>query len=396
MARIAIICAYSLPIGMAATTRIMSYSKGLVRNGDDVTVFSYNPSGNKYDDLKESQGVYEGVNYCYAFKKDRYHNKILHALEILWSIVLTIKQIFLENKKRKIDCLIISDDNPLIIWLFNYLAFKIGSKAIFIFDEYPYPIRRKLKNKIPFWKVLSYRIALKNTSGYIGMTKNLVGFYQNIVFRPSLILTSIVDVDRFKLNSIGKFDSTGEQIQLTYMGNMELSKDNVDNILRAMPLILEKYPNAKLLLCGRPNARDRVVLNDLIKYLNISKNVIIDFVKFSEVPNILSNSHLLLSSQPSTKRAEGGFPTKLGEYLASGTPTVVTNVGEISKFVEDGENVFLVPPENPDLYAKKIVWILSNYETAQSVGKKGRILIEKDFSILSAGAKIKKFITNSI
>lgn len=62
----------------------------------------------------------------------------------------------------------------------------------------------------------------------------------------------------------------------------------------------------------------------------------------------------MLTSQPVTKRAAGGFPTKLAEYMLSHTPAIVTNVGEIHNYVKDGEHVYMVPPCNPIKYAEKL------------------------------------------
>lgn len=66
--KIAIICSYPLPYGMAATTRIFSYSKGLVALGADVEVISYMPSGIGIDNLKDDNGELNGVKYRYAFR----------------------------------------------------------------------------------------------------------------------------------------------------------------------------------------------------------------------------------------------------------------------------------------------------------------------------------------
>ena len=41
---IGIICKYPIPYGMAATTRIFSYSKGLLECGDKVDVWSIAPN----------------------------------------------------------------------------------------------------------------------------------------------------------------------------------------------------------------------------------------------------------------------------------------------------------------------------------------------------------------
>ena len=115
-------------------------------------------------------------------------------------------------------------------------------------------------------------------------------------------------------------------------------------------------------------------------------------VEYGQVPQILKNAKVLVSSQPNTKRAEGGFPTKLGEYMMTEVPTLLTNVGEIGKYVRDGENGYLVPPDNPDFYARKLLYILDNYNKAIEVAYNAKQYILNNFSMHSAGKKIVDFL----
>ena len=103
-------------------------------------------------------------------------------------------------------------------------------------------------------------------------------------------------------------------------------------------------------------------------------------VPFNEVPTILSHAYILVTSQPNTVRASGGFPTKLGEYLSAGVPVILTDVGENTKEIKDNIHAFFVPPNNVDLYAKKIEFIIKNYSYAKLVANNGRNYIKEKFS----------------
>ena len=114
------------------------------------------------------------------------------------------------------------------------------------------------------------------------------------------------------------------------MGNMELSKDNVDNILYALSILLRDNYDVHLYLFGKPNLKDKSILERIIEQEGLANNTSFRFAQYNDVPKILSEADILVSSQPVTVRADGGFPTKLGEYLMSGTPVLSTNVGETS------------------------------------------------------------------
>ncbi|MDY0278541.1 MAG: glycosyltransferase, partial [Acholeplasma sp.] len=87
-------------------------------------------------------------------------------------------------------------------------------------------------------------------------------------------------------------------------------------------------------------------------------------------------------------------PTKLGEYLSTGIPTLLTNVGENSKYVKDNTHVFLVEPNNPKAYADKLDWILENYSQAKKIAMNGKMYIKENHSLAVEGKKLYNFLGN--
>ena len=103
-------------------------------------------------------------------------------------------------------------------------------------------------------------------------------------------------------------------------------------------------------------------------------------VDYNKVPQILANATILVTSQPNTKRAEGGFPTKMGEYMMSHTPMIVTDVGEIHQYVQDGHTTYMVAPEDPEAYAEKLIYILDHPDEATHVAENAYAYAIKNFS----------------
>lgn len=389
--KIAIICSYPIPEGMASTTRIMTYARGLKLQRVDVKVLSYISSGNLYRKDYLDNGVFNGVEYYYPNKRKSFNNKILHQIDSLYGILRTVFHLIKEKRKHGYDAFIISNDQPVILFLFSICAKLIRVKCIFIFDEFPRPIRGELKNRIPFLKSKAYTVVLPLVDGYISMTERLADYYNNFSEKPSLILSSVTDLDRYQNLKAHKIEG---EFTVTYLGNMELSKDNVDNIIRAFSKLYQKLESARLYLYGNPQKKDKVKLMNVINELNLNDVVSFGFVPFSEVPYIISSSHLLVSSQPDTLRAAGGFPTKLGEYMASGVPVLITRVGEIPNFVHHEKEVFFAEPEDVEDFAEKLLFIADNYTFALEVGERAKRLVEEKYSHRSAGKKIKEFIEN--
>ena len=378
---IAIVHMYPFPVGMAATARIMAYSKGLVANGANVTSYCLNPYYKKGGKVQlEKNGTYEGVNYSFTGSVYKANNPFVHKIQVLISI---FNSLFILLKRRKdTDFLIISSDSPLYLPLYTLWAKLIGVRPVFITDEYPIPIRVHLKKDIPAWKKKMYKYVLKRQDSLIFMTEKLSTFYNSELKKPYHILPTITDTSRFDIEV-----EPADKKYMCYMGNMELSKDNVDNIIRAFAMISHKHPDLDFYLYGAPSPKDKAIIEGVIKECKMENRVFIKGrVAATEVPAILKKAYLLVSSQPNTKRAEGGFPTKLGEYMATGIPTILTDVGEISQYVKDGVHVHIVPPEQPEPYAEKLDWMLNNYDKSLEIAKNAKDYLYNtfDYNIVSS------------
>jgi glycosyltransferase involved in cell wall biosynthesis len=74
------------------------------------------------------------------------------------------------------------------------------------------------------------------------------------------------------------------------------------------------------------------------------------------------------------------FPSKIGEYLASGRPVVTSRVGEVERFLEDGRTAYLAVPGDVVSFANLMVTVLDDVSSADAVGKAGRGVAEDVFS----------------
>ena len=106
------------------------------------------------------------------------------------------------------------------------------------------------------------------------------------------------------------------------------------------------------------------------------------------MPNLLSNAEMLLLTRPNNKQAHYGFPTKLGEYLLSKRPVVVSRVGDIDAFLIDGLNAILVQPDDVAEIANKMIWISNNPLESNKLGIKGHECAISNFNNVTEVKKI--------
>lgn len=388
--RVVVVCFYHFPEGMAPTNRILAYCRGLVQNQVECDILTFTPHTKEMN--TPMAGEFEGVKYRYVHQRPEKTSKLYRLLvDRPRSFLEVVREVRRENRKAPIDVVLLSFDSIYMMLFFvPMLRWFAGVRLAFIGDEYPYPIRRRLAPRLPWWRRKMLKLCFAGISARILMTRALADFFnRQISLKPTHLLPTIIDPRRFE----GVERQTTGTPYLCYMGNMELSKDNVDNIIRAFALIAAERPDLELHLFGTPNSRDLATLKALTETLQLNHRVVFcGRVGYMEVPRVLSNARILVSSQPDTKRAEGGFPTKLGEYLITGVPLLLTDVGEIGRYIHDGENGYLAPPENPEAYAAKLNAILDHYDRALQVAANGRQFVTQ-FECRPIGAELKGFLS---
>jgi glycosyltransferase involved in cell wall biosynthesis len=76
-----------------------------------------------------------------------------------------------------------------------------------------------------------------------------------------------------------------------------------------------------------------------------------------------------------------GLSMALLEAMAAERPVVATSVGGNVELVEEGQTGYLVPSENPQALADRVVNLLRNREQARQFGQRGKQRAEARFSL---------------
>lgn len=191
------------------------------------------------------------------------------------------------------------------------------------------------------------------------------------------IINMTVDPKRFE----GLFKTRVQHKYIAYCGNGNNTKDGLDILIRAFALIVAEFPNLYLYVIGSNSSKDDNINNQLIRDLGLVERIIFTgVVPASEVPQLLKNAELCALARPDSLQAKCGFPTKLGEYLLTANPVVVTSVGDIPLFLENEISALLVQPGNPEEFANKLRWVLENNIESMKIGQMGYEVAQKHFN----------------
>jgi glycosyltransferase involved in cell wall biosynthesis len=146
----------------------------------------------------------------------------------------------------------------------------------------------------------------------------------------------------------------------------------VDYLLRAIPSILQRVPNARFLIVGHGEMRES--WGRLAEELGVGEAVIWAGHR-ADVDTFLSGCDLFVL--PTLADA---FPTVLLEAMAASVPAVASAVGGVPEIVEDGVTGLLVPPRDSSALATAVTRILGDAQLRESMRKAARASAEQKFT----------------
>lgn len=146
---------------------------------------------------------------------------------------------------------------------------------------------------------------------------------------------------------------------------------NLEMLIRAIPLVLKHFPKATFVIAG--DGEQGEYLKDLVVSSGCSQNVrFVGWVTQDELPKYLASSDIYVSTSLSDSAS-----LSLHEAMACELAPVVTDLPGNREWVADGENGFLIPVNDIQALADKIVYLLKNEGLAQQFGRVGRKIIQE-------------------
>ncbi|MDD2305489.1 MAG: glycosyltransferase [Prolixibacteraceae bacterium] len=377
---------FTFPDGKAATNRVHTYAKGFYENDKSVYVISF---GSSYDNLEK--GTINGINFHHPFgQRKRSEYFIVRSWFKLTKYFKTVRLIRKINKNDKVEAILVYSmelSTHLFAWFLSGIT-----KSILIKECGEHPLR--LYQNSVFKKrqgLIKLYVESYLSDGILCISQFLIELYKNFgISENKLFLTpSTVDPSRFIRTSV----DPPEYQYLGYFGGLTFKRDNVNLLIQAFSTINKKYPDVRLILGGFGSKEDNRQIQNLIQKLQIFSNVeVLNYLSRNEILSYITNARILVMVRGNDMESQASFPSKLTEYLCTSIPLVTVNVGEISNYLTDGLNAFIVEPENCDRLAEKLDYVLENYPLALEVATKGKKLTDTVFNYNFQAKRIIGFI----
>ena len=95
-----------------------------------------------------------------------------------------------------------------------------------------------------------------------------------------------------------------------------------------------------------------------------------DIQPFDKIPEFLTIADIIVIPQKKSFSAIGQVPAKVFDAMAMAKPIIATKVSDLPEILKGCG--WIVEPENPDMLAKTIEYVLDNPEEAEKIGQKAR------------------------
>jgi glycosyltransferase involved in cell wall biosynthesis len=229
--------------------------------------------------------------------------------------------------------------------------------------------------------------------GILCISRFLVDFYKGQGLPQSKLFLTPSTVDPGRLTTAG--EKPVPHFYIGYFGGLTFYRDNIDVLIKAFARISNKHPDVHLVVGGFCTDAEREQLKNLILDLKISSKVnLLEYLPREEIVRYIVHSDILVMVRARDFETQASFPSKLPEYLGTSKPVISVNVGEISDYLTDGLNSFLVEPGNSEVLAEKIEYVLNNYLLSLEVARKGKQLVDTIFNYKIQGKSIIGFINS--
>lgn len=382
--KFAIVTLAGYPEGLAITNRVHYYAKGLKENGKEVKVFIVKPTeipGSVAN--KDKTGSRDGVEFEYTvnspvrsknFWARRYY-------DLMGPVFAALKVI----RGKYDNAILVSSDSFYHAFLFKFIFRLYGIK--FGAERTELMFHAKKTNGV--FKILNWfytKTAYKNLDIFFTISFVLQDYYKKYVSKrtPVVLIPVIVDEKDIYRPEVERTDN------IVYTGPLVQRKDGILFIIEAFNTIASEFPGVNLIMTGDINMTwDKEKINKLVDASPYKDRMVFKgFVSRKEMVELLNSAAALVLAKPTGDQSDTCFPTKLGEYLSSANPIVVTRTGEIPLYLEDGKNAFIAEPDSVESFTQKLRELYSDRKRSAEIGNEGRRTAIENFNYVEISKKV--------
>jgi glycosyltransferase involved in cell wall biosynthesis len=203
--------------------------------------------------------------------------------------------------------------------------------------------------------------------------------------KPVLVLSNGVDTTEFK-----PLPTQAPRHAVYYFGALN-RLSLIEELLRSMPATVQAVPDTHFYIIGGGSALDEA--KALVRKLGMTKHATFTgWVDMFDVYKYVQFGDIAVCCQPDTPTVRAASNLKVFQYMAMGSATVVSDVGDLKRYISGKpEAGVAVPAGNVETLATTITGLLLDDTRRTHVAKAGITRANNEYALTVLGDKLLKF-----
>lgn len=358
------------PYGQAYSQRALNLSRIFRECGYNVKIIA--------DCTKEkrNEGTFDGFPYLIAgdnSKKGRYFYNKINSVKLLKKSLETdnVKAVLISggayDRFNAVRAICTKKGVPLILetceW-YDVSSFKLG-KADMRFNQFTHCIEK----------------AFFNADAFITISRLLQEHFEKSG-KPVIRIPTVIDCGDFSYSE----KTNNSKINLIHAGTA-VGKQHKE-LFREIMLAISEYGKDspfeyKIFGSDKSTVLENIG-NDTALLDKVSDCVtIVGKIPQKEMLERYCEADFSIFVRPDRRSSHAGFPTKLAESLAAGTPVITNNTGDIGLYLKDGENGFLLKDGTQKSVKDVLDKLIQNRNSFEQMRSNARRTAQEEFSYMT-------------
>lgn len=329
-----------MPDKNAGAQRAMSLAKGIRDIGYNPVIIGLSYEKNVTENILDTKACYQGID-CFSIVYPKTVKQWLNRM----SSIKDFDKIINYYGKDKIHSIIAIDYE--IFALYRLQRYCKQNRIYLIADNMewyekstlPFP-QNCVKDFDTFWRMKKFYPKLKNK---ICISRYLYNHYVDLAPQFNTVLIPVtVDHTEDKWEKLPEY-TPSTIIRVVYAGNPgdHCIKERLDWLIQAICEVNALGFKCQLKVIGVEKKIFEAQYPELTKHPQYKSIIYLGKRSHKECLEIISTSDLFTIVREDRLVTRAGFPTKLSEGLACGTPVLTTPSSNIVDYVEDSKNGFV-------------------------------------------------------
>lgn len=350
MKRVLILGMYRFPHGDAPSNRILAMAKSIRAAGYLPFVIGNGQIVGNEPGAPANRGVVDGVPYVSVrAQRDSFFSRFIRRIFLTWFLVRAARGVGLSN----VQC-VITTHTTVTLGLILFSKYIWRKPLIVDCSEWHEISQFKNGFGSPEYLIFKYRFHV-----LCGMARNVICISKlltshfNETAKSTLCLPPQVDV-----NAFGRHSNVAvcNRIELFYAGTIS-GKDHLDVALAGLSLLRpDEIARVRLTIAGPSPDQVLALLPKGKQSIEALKKslCLLGRISRDDVLAELSRVHFTVLLRPVTRYSTAGFPSKIPESLAAGTPVMVNLTSDLGDYLVDGEDSIIVDDCTPEAFASAV------------------------------------------